>query len=78
MKNGRFKRGNAKIGFGVLSDYLNLPKSTTFYENERSSKLERPGILMKNGIPEYFYGCTRADVNGSGKSQCYVFKIHKF
>ena len=38
------------------------------------------GILweMKNGIPEYFYGCTRADVNGSGKSQCYVFKIHKF
>lgn len=78
MKNGRFKRENAKIGFGVLSDYFNLLKSTTFYENERSSKLERPGILMKNGIPEYFYGCTRADVNGSGKSQCYVFKIHKF
>lgn len=78
MKDGYFLRKNAKIGFGVLSDYTDLPKGATFYENEHSTKLERPGILMKNGIPEYFYGCTRTDVKGSGKSQCYVFKINKF
>ena len=72
-----FKRENAKIGFGVLSDYINLPKSTTFYDNDRSTKLERPGVLMKNGKPEYFYGCTRADIYASGKSQCYVFKINE-
>lgn len=77
MKDGYFKRENAKIGFGVLSDYINLPKSTTFYDNDRSTKLERPGVLMKNGKPEYFYGCTRADVYASGKSQCYVFKINE-
>lgn len=76
MKDGCFKRKNAKIGFGVLSDYTDLPKNTTYYDNEHSTKLERPGILMKNGKPEYLYGCTRADVLGSGKSQCYVFKIN--
>lgn len=75
MKDGYFKRENAKIGFGVLSDYTELPNGTTFYDNDRSTKLERPGILVKNGRPEYLYGCTRADVLGSGKSQCYVFKI---
>lgn len=76
MKDGCFKRENAKIGFGVLSDYTDLPKDTTYCDNDRSTKLERPGILMKNGKPEYLYGCTRADVLGSGKSQCYVFKIN--
>lgn len=76
MKDGYFKRKNAKIGFGVLSDYTDLPKCTTYCENDHSTKLERPGILMKNGKPEYLYGCTRADVLGSGKSQCYVFKIN--
>lgn len=76
MRNGYFKRENAKIGFGVLSDYTDLPKCTTFYDNEHSTKLERPGVLMKNGKPEYLYGCTRADVLGSGKSQCYVLKIN--
>lgn len=75
MKDGYFKRENAKIGFGVLSDYTELPNGTTFYDNDRSTKLERPSILVKNGRPEYLYGCTRADVLGSGKSQCYVFKI---
>lgn len=78
MKDGYFLRKNAEIGFGVLSDYTHLPETTTFYENERSTKLERPGVILKDGIPEYFYGCTRTDVNGSGKSQCYVFKINKF
>ncbi len=78
MKNGCFLRKDAKIGFGVLSDYTDLPKHTTYCENERSTKLERPGILMKNGKPEYLYGCTRTDILGSGKSQCYVFKINKF
>ena len=76
MKDGYFKRENAEIGFCVLSDYTDLPKNTTYYDNDRSTKLERPGILMKNGKPEYLYGCTRADVLGSGKSQCYVFKIN--
>lgn len=78
MENGYFQRANAKIGFGVLSDYTVLPQGTTFYENEHSTKLERPGILMKDGVPAYFYGCTRTDVSGSGKSQCYVFKVNKF
>lgn len=78
MQNGYFSRENAKIGFGVLSDYTNLPTETTYYDNDRSTKLERPGILMKNGKPEYLYGCTRADILGSGKSQCYVFKIKAF
>lgn len=76
MRDGYFKRENAEIGFGVLSDYTDLPGTATFCDNDRSTKLERPGILMKNGKPEYFYGCTRTDVFGSGKSQCYVFKIN--
>lgn len=77
MKDGLFCRNHAKIGFGVLSDYMRLPEGTTYYDNDRSTKLERPGILMKNGRPAYFYGCTRADVRGSGKSQCYVFEIRE-
>lgn len=75
MKNGAFRRADAKIGFGVLSDYTTVPQGATFYENERSGKLERPGILMRDSKPEYFYGCTRTDVLGGGKSQCYVFRI---
>lgn len=77
MKDGAFHRADAKIGFGVLSDYTAIPPGATFYENERSGKLERPGILMRDGRPEYFYGCTRTDVLGGGKSQCYVFKINQ-
>lgn len=68
LTTDNFGKNTGIFGAGILWEM----------KNERSSKLERPGILMKNGIPEYFYGCTRADVNGSGKSQCYVFKIHKF
>lgn len=75
MKDGTFRRVDAKIGFGVLSDYASIPRGATFYDRDRSGKLERPGILMCDGRPEYLYGCTRTDVRGSGKSQCYVFKI---
>lgn len=31
-----------------------------------------------NGKPAYLYGCTRASVNGTGKSENYVFKINEF
>lgn len=75
MDGGQFKLADAKIAYGVLSDYKDLPNETTYYDNDHSGKLERPGILMKNGKPEYLFGCTRANINGSGKSGCYIFKI---
>lgn len=75
MKNNEFKLCDAQIGFGVLSDYTELPKETTYYDDERSGKLERPGILMIHGKPAYLYGCTRTSITGSGKSCCYILKV---
>lgn len=75
MKDKKFKLADAKIGYGVLSDYTLIPKKATFYDRDRSGKLERPGILMKDGKPQYLFGCTRTNINGSKKSGCYIFKI---
>jgi len=75
MKDGEFKLSDAQIGFGVLSDYAKIPECTTFYDNKTSGKFERPGVLMINEKPAYFYGCTRTNILGTGKNGCYVLKI---
>ena len=78
MEDGFFSLKNARIAYGVLSDYTALSGETTYVSDDHSGKLERPGILMQNGKPAYLYGCTRASVCGTGKSESYIFKIHEF
>lgn len=78
LKDGCFRLKDAAIGYGVLSNYIELPRKTTYCEHDKSGKLERPGVLLKDGVPQYLYGCTRTSVTGSKKSQCYVLKIEKF
>lgn len=51
-------------------------EKANYYFHDGKNRFERPQILMKNGKPEYLYGCTRADILGSSKSQCYVLKIN--
>lgn len=78
MRDGFFHRSDAKIAYGVLSDYRPLPESTSYISEDHSGKLERPGVLIQNGRPAYLYACTRASVNGTGKSENYIFKINDF
>jgi hypothetical protein len=75
MRDGFFSLENAKIGFGVLSDYCELPDKTTFFAEDYSTKLERPAVLLTDGKPSHFYGCTRTSILGTNKSECYIFKI---
>lgn len=78
MKDGFFRLNDAKIAYGVLSDYTALPEETSYISDDHSGKLERPGILMLDGKPAYLYGCTRASVRGSNKTENYIFKINQF
>jgi hypothetical protein len=72
---GPFHMANAQIGFGVLSDYTTIPANATF--NYTSwDKFERPAILMRNGIPAYFYGANSCNVSGSNVTCEYVLKCN--
>lgn len=77
FKDGKLKLKDCKIAYGLLSDYAEMSKATC-PEFGAFDKMERPAILMQSGIPTYIYFTAYTSLEGTGKSQTYVFKINKF
>lgn len=77
FENHKLKLGDCKIAYGLLSDYTDM-KNATCPDFGAYDKVERPAILMQNGVPTYIYFAAYTSVEGTGKSQTYVFKINKF
>lgn len=72
-----FKLANAKIGFFHTSAYakgVDLSKARKLYGGE--FKFERPGILMLDGKPAYFYGPSGVNLDGDDHTCSYVMKIN--
>lgn len=69
-----FQLKNAKVGFGVLSDYYHIPDYAT-YPYGMTGKFERPAILFQNGKATYFYAANGTNVDGVEATQNYVLKI---
>ena len=76
MQDGKFSLKNAKVGYGLLSDYISDMSHATCPEFGAFDKVERPAFLIQNGKPTYLYCCAYTSVEGTGMSQTYVFKIH--
>ncbi len=74
-RDGTFSMSDASLAFGRLCDYTALPPQTTYASGESSTKLERPGLLLENGVPTYLTGCTRTSVSGTGRSEIYLFRL---
>lgn len=74
-EDGRsFKRADAQIGFGLLSDYMAVPPyAVAAYVGE--AKFERPAVLMRDGKPAYFYAACGLNVDGFNATQNFVLKV---
>ena len=73
----RFKLSDAEIGFLYSTNYtkqVDLSKVRKLYG--RDFKFERPGILMLQGKPAYFYGASGFNLNGGETPESYVMKIN--
>lgn len=73
----RFKLSDASIGFLKTSDYcrnVDLSKARMLYGSE--FKFERPGILIMNGRPAYFYGPSGVNLDGDDHTCSYVMRIN--
>ena len=73
-----FTLANAEIGFLYSTNYarhVDLSKVTKLYG--RDFKFERPGILVRDGKPAYFYGASGFNLNGGGTPESYVLKINQ-
>jgi len=72
-----FKLADAYIGFLKTADYcpnIDLSKAKNLYNNV--FKFERPGILMIDEKPAYFYGPSGTNLEGSDHTCSYVMKIN--
>jgi len=70
-----FKAANAKIGFGLMTDYMTVPPDATSpYIGER--KFERPAVLLRDGKPAFFYAASGTNVDGNNTTQNFVMKIN--
>jgi hypothetical protein len=72
---GPFRMANARIGFGVLSDYTAIPSGAT-YNYTQWDKFERPAVLMRNGKPAYFYGADSCNVSGAKVTGTYILRCN--
>ena len=71
-----FKLADATIAFLKTTDYakdVDTSKARNLYGNE--FKFERPGILMLDGNPAYFYGPSGVNLDGDDHTVSYVMKI---
>lgn len=69
-----FKLADAKIGFGLLSDYTQIPPyATKPYIGE--PKFERPAVLLRDGKPAYFYAASGLNVEGNDATQNFVLRV---
>jgi len=72
-----FTLADAEIGFLYSTNYatnVDLSKVRRLYG--RDFKFERPGILMLDGRPAYFYGASGFNLNGGETPESYVMKIN--
>ena len=73
----RFKLSAAQIGFLYSTNYakdVDWTKVKRLYG--RDFKFERPGILVRDGKPAYFYGASGFNLNGGETPESYVLKIN--
>lgn len=75
LEDGKFSLQNAQVGFGLISDYVEDMSKATCPDFGAFDKMERPALLVQNGVPTYFYATAYTSVEGTGKSQIYIFKI---
>ena len=71
-----FKLADATIAFLKTTDYakdVDKSKARNLYGNQ--FKFERPGILMLDGKPAYFYGPSGVNLDGGDHTVSYVMKI---
>lgn len=71
-----FKLSDAEIGFRQVTDYHrpDLSKAKVLYGE--TFKFERPGILIIDGQPAYFYGPSGINLDGDDHTCSYVLKIN--
>ncbi|RED23863.1 hypothetical protein BD847_2937 [Flavobacterium cutihirudinis] len=77
-----FKLADAKVGMRTILDYWGTPEdhkkllqNEKHFEYSSSGKLERPAVLLIDGIPAYFYASAGLNVSGGENAETYVFKI---
>jgi hypothetical protein len=72
-----FKLADAQVGYLLSSDYnKNFDPAKVKRHYGRDYKFERPGILMRNGKPAYFYGSSGFNFSGGDAPESYVLKIN--
>ncbi len=78
LQNGKFSLKDAQVGFGLISDYADDMSRATCPDFGAYDKMERPAVLLQNGRPTYLYTTAYTSIEGTGKSQIYIFKIGEF
>lgn len=78
-----FKLSDAKIAMGTQLDYWGsnqdhekLFSTPGHFEHDGSGKMERPAVLLIDGVPAYFYAAGDLNLSGGKVSQNYIFKIN--
>lgn len=72
-----FKLADAKVGFLLPQDCWNQPIDRKKMGHPAGFfKFNRPGILMQNGKPAYFYATPGDSPEGEDRTSSYVFKIN--
>lgn len=72
-----FKLADAEVGFFRTTNYakhVDQSRATKLYGPE--FKFERPGILLLDGKPAYFYGPSGFNLSGGDTTESYVMKIN--
>jgi hypothetical protein len=70
-----FKLANAEIGFLSTKDYYKADMGKARILYGKDFKFERPGILLLEGKPAYFYGPSGVNLDGDDHTCSYVMKI---
>jgi len=77
-----FRLADAEIGFLRPSEYwglganIDLSRAAKLYTSNNVIKFERPGVLMIDGKPAYFYGACGTNFAGEDHTCSYVLKIN--
>lgn len=73
----QFKLADAKVGFMLPDHYWPTPVDHKVLSHPKGSfKFERPGVLLQNGRPAYFYSTPGDSPEGDETTSSYVFKIN--
>ena len=73
----QFKLADAKVGFLLPDQYWTTPIDRKKMTRPKGSfKFERPGVLLQDGQPAYFYAPAGDSPEGDETTSSYVFKIN--